>query len=82
MAEHLEKNNLIHNTQHGFRKNKSTLTNLLEFFDNVVNAIDRKEIVDIIYLDFAKAFDKVPHSKLILKLRSYYIDENLITKLD
>jgi hypothetical protein len=78
LVSHLENNNLINDSQHGFRRNKSCLTNLLEFFDKVINIYDNREPIDVIYLDFAKAFDKVPHNKLIHKLKSYYIGENLI----
>ena len=78
ITSHFEKHNLIHDSQHGFRSNKSCLTNLIEFFDAVINVYDQKKPVDVIYLDFAKAFDKVPHNKLISKLKSYYLDCNLI----
>ena len=58
---HLEKNELIRNTQHGFIASKSCVTNLLEFLEEVTKRIDEGEPVDIICLDFAKAFDKVCH---------------------
>jgi hypothetical protein len=57
----LESNNLILNTQHGFRHRRSCLTNLLEFFNDLLMKYDRSKAIDIIYLDFKKAFDKVPH---------------------
>ena len=78
LVDHLEVNNLLHNSQHGFRQKKSCLTNLLEFFNKVVNFQDLKIPVDILYLDFAKAFDKVCHSKLIHKLKSYALGKRLI----
>ena len=49
------------------------LTNRLEFLDKVTGCIDIGENVDIVFLDFAKAFDKVPHKRLILKMRSHGI---------
>ena len=73
MLNHLNIHDLIRDSQHGFRNNKSCLTNLLEFFDNVMNDYDEHKAVDIIYLDFRKAFDLVPHKKLISKLKIYGI---------
>jgi len=61
----LESNNLIMNSHHGFRQKRSCLTNLLEFMEKVAEYMDSGEPVDVIYLDFQKAFDKVPHSRLI-----------------
>ena len=58
-------NKLINNSQHGFRDKRSCLTNLLEFLDVATNFLDEGEPVDILYLDFAKAFDKVPHQRLL-----------------
>jgi len=65
VVDHLEKHNLINDTQHGFRRGRSCLTNLLEFLDKVTRSVDTGDNIDIIYLDFAKVFDKVPHHRLI-----------------
>ena len=69
--EHLEANGLLKGTQHGFRKRRSCLTNLLSFLDRVTEELDDGGRVDVIYLDFAKAFDKVPHQRLLRKLERY-----------
>ena len=69
----LESNNLIRNSQHGFRTGRSCLSNLLVFMDKVTAAVEKCENVDVIYLDFAKAFDKVPHRRLMEKLKSHGI---------
>ena len=61
IVDHLDKNNLIHSRQHGFMKKKSCLTNLLDWLETVENNIVLGDSVYVIYLDFAKAFDKVPH---------------------
>ena len=61
---HLSKFSLIKDSQHGFTKNRSCLTNLLEFLEEVTSTLDTGKPVDIIYLDFAKAFDKVPYKRL------------------
>ena len=78
LVEYLEVNNLIGNSQHGFRKQRSCLTNLLEFLDDVNSYIDQGIPVDVVYLDFAKAFDKVPHKRLIFKLRKLSINEKIV----
>ena len=74
IRDHLEKNNLILPSQHGFRSKRSCLTNLLEFFHEVVLDYDNCGAVDIIYLDFQKAFDSVPHQRLITKVRALGIN--------
>ena len=74
----LDEHNLIRNTQHGFSKGKSCQTNLLTFFDKVTGEVDRSREVDVVYLDFAKAFDKVPHFRLSLKLKSLGIEGNIL----
>ena len=81
VMDHLLLNNLIRSSQHGFLKNRSCLTNLLEFFEYVTNNIDNGSAVDAIYLDFSKAFDKVPHRRLISKFKSHKIDGNILNWL-
>ena len=70
---HLKENKLIHNSQHEFMKNRSCLTNLLQFLETVTDYIDRGYPVDVIYLNFQKDFDKVPHRRLIHKLTAHGI---------
>ena len=74
VTQHIKKFNLIRDTQHGFVKNKSCLTNLLKFFDTVGKYVDRGKPVDVLFLDFQKAFDKVPHQRLLLKIKAHGID--------
>ena len=57
--------------QHGFLKARYCLTNLICCFEEITKWVDEGSPVDIIYLDFQKAFDKVPHQRLILKLKSH-----------
>jgi hypothetical protein len=71
ISEHLQTNRLLHPSQHGFMKNKSCTTNLLEFTEKIREAADRGEPMDVIYLDFAKAFDKVPTERLLKKLQAH-----------
>jgi len=69
---------LILDSQHGFRKGRSCLSNLLVFLDKVTGSIDSGEAVDVIFMDFAKAFDKVPHIRLGRKLESHGITGKLL----
>jgi hypothetical protein len=71
LMHHLNSNRLLSENQHGFVPNKSCTTNLLESFDYITVNIEMKNGVYIVYLDFSKAFDKVCHRLLLLKLRSY-----------
>ena len=64
----LEDNAFLSKHQHGFRKSRSCLTQLLEHFDNVLKTLCSGDEVDVIYLDYAKAFDKVDHNILLAKL--------------
>ena len=73
IREHLERENLIKLSQHGFRKGFSCLTNLLSFYSEIFEAVDSGEGYDTIYLDLSKAFDKVPHRRLIKKLEAHGI---------
>ena len=72
---------LIVESQHGFRNKKSCLTNLLEFTKFVHEKLDEGKPVDIIYLDFQKAFDKVPQERPLAKLKSLGIGGNLLAWL-
>ena len=58
-------------------KNKSCMTNLLEFLERVTTLIDEGDSVDVIYLDFSKAFDKVPKNHLLYKIKAHYIRGNV-----
>ena len=73
VVDHLLLNQLIKSSQHGFMKHKSCTTNLLEFLENVTKMVDNGDPVDIIYLDFSKAFDKVPKLRLIAKMKAHGI---------
>ncbi|KAK2147931.1 hypothetical protein NP493_3311g00001 [Ridgeia piscesae] len=66
LVDFLVKNKLINPSQHGFFKARSCLTNMLCFLEDVTKWQDEGSPVDIIYLDLKKAFDKVPHQRLLL----------------
>ena len=71
MLEHLEQHKLIRDSQHGFTRGRSCLTNLIDFMEVVTSMLDEGDPVDMVYLDFAKAFDKVPHQRLLRKLEAH-----------
>lgn len=68
----------IHYSQHGFFEKKSTQTNLMEYVSFVADAIVAGGQVDTVYTDFAKAFDKVDHGTLLIKLKLFGLSENLV----
>ena len=65
-----EENTLLNANQHGFRSRRSCLTQLMENYDKILNMVEKGNNVDVIYLDFAKAFDKVDHGILCHKLKN------------
>ena len=73
IIEHLETNNLLNESQHGFRNFRSTITQLMRFYDSILSLLEKGQAVDAIYLDFSKAFDKVDHTILLKKLNSVNI---------
>ena len=75
MVDFLVKHKLLNSSQHGFLKARSCLTNMLCFLEEITKWIDVGSPVDIIYLDFQKAFDKVPHQRLLLKLKAHGIGD-------
>ncbi|MDJ0596593.1 MAG: reverse transcriptase family protein [Pleurocapsa sp. MO_226.B13] len=78
IREHLDRHDLINDTQHGFMKGKSCLTNLLSFYSEVYEAVDNDKVYDAVYLDFSKAFDRVPHERLIKKTRAHGIEGRVL----
>ena len=66
----IKKHKLINTSQHGFLKARSCLTNLLCFSEEITKWVDDRSPVDVVYLDFQKAFDKVPHQRWLLKLKA------------
>ena len=78
LMEYMEFNNLFSIHQHGFRSGHSCITQLLEVIEMWTSAIDKKENIDIIYLDFRKAFDTVPFERLLNKLMAYGINGCLL----
>ena len=67
----------LNNTQHGFRSSRSCLSALLDVFDDLMHMLSSDTTVDMIYLDFSKAFDKVDHGVLLHKLKDLGITGKL-----
>ena len=82
MMDFLIKHKWINPSQHGFLKAKSCLTNLLCFLEEITKWVDDGSPVDVIYLDFQKAFDKVPHQRLISKFNSHGMGNSLINWIE
>ncbi len=77
LVNFLEENHIISDTQHSFRNKCSWLNNLLDFFQGIYDNWDNQVPSDVIYLDFQKAFDKVPHERLLKKLYTAVIGRTL-----
>ncbi|CAM4667113.1 unnamed protein product [Caretta caretta] len=82
ILKHLEERMVIENSQRGFIKGKSFLTNLIAFYDEITSSVDMGKAVDVIYLDFSKAFDMVSNNILASKLRKYRLDEWIVRWLE
>ncbi len=79
---YLEERELLQRTQHGFVKGRSCTTNRIEFMDRVSKEVDKGKSVDIFYLDFSKAFDKVPHKRLIAKFKAKGVEGEVLTWME
>ena len=78
LLDHLDRNNILTSLNHGFRKGFSCETQLMVTMDDLLKSSENNLQTDIIILDFAKAFDTVPHNKLICKLKSYGIEGRML----
>jgi hypothetical protein len=78
IIDHLTVHHLLSDCQHGFNAGRSCTTNLLSTLNEWTRLLDEREPVDASYLDFAKAFDGVPHERLLRKVESLGIEGNVL----
>ena len=78
LGDHIRANKLLSSRQYGFISGRSTVTQLLRYLNSCAETIVNGGATDTIYLDFAKAFDTVPHLRLIGKLKSYGIEGDIL----
>ena len=76
--DHLEYNGLLSDSQHGFRRKRSCESQLLLFVDELAQSMCSGKQVDVAFMDFSKAFDVVPHQRLLNKLNFYGIRGNAL----
>ena len=74
ILDHMKANGYLSKQQYGFIQGRSTTLQLLTVLEKWTKAVDEGHEIDCIYLDFMKAFDKVPHGRLLSKMKSYNID--------
>ena len=77
VVEFLETNNILSSQQHGFRKKRSTVTQLLRYMEKICNAVGEEVNFDTVYLDFAKAFDKANYGIAPHRMKEVGIDGRL-----
>jgi hypothetical protein len=78
IVKHMSANKLFSNKQFGFISGRSTTLQLLKVMDEWTEILDKGGKIDSVYMDFMKAFDKVPHRRLLHKMHRYKISEKVI----
>ena len=78
ILNHLDKHHILTSLQHGFRSGHSCESQLIITMEDIMRRYDQKKQIDLVILDFSKAFDTVPHRKLLHKLNNYGIQGNIL----
>lgn len=79
---HFDNHKILHDAQHGFRKRRSCESQLIITIHEIARRMCKSTQVDVILLDFAKAFDKVPHRRLLEKLNYYGVRGNILNWIE
>ena len=82
VISHFERNNILTDCQHVFRKRRSRETQLILTINDLSRGLNDKQQIDAILLDFSKAFDRVPHQRLLLKLKHYGVRGNILSWIE
>lgn len=82
LLQHMSESELLHPAQHGFLPKRSCCTQLLEVMEEWTLAIETGQSLDVSYLDFRKAFDSVPHKRLLGKLKAYGVRGKLLNWIE
>ena len=82
IMNHLDQFNILYDKQHGFRKGLSCETQLTGLINDLAQIVDSRSQADLIIMDFSKAFDTVPHNRLLVKLQNAGIRNNILTWIE
>ncbi len=82
ILNHFIYNNYFTNRQYGFIKGRSTIIQLLTLMEDWTRSLEDGGQIDVIYTDIAKAFDKIPHNRLLYKLKKYHVKQEIIDWID
>ena len=82
LTRYIETNNRLSDSQHGFRNGRSTQTNMIEYLNVTTKWLDEGKNFDVLYFDFSKAFDKVCHKRLLVKLKEAGVGGNVLKRLE
>ena len=78
IVTHLDDFDLFSDNQHGFRRHLSCESQLILLYQDVMSSIDKKKSVDLAFIDFSKAFDRVSQKHLLAKIKTYNLDNKVI----
>ena len=81
ISNHVDANNVLTDAQHGFCKLRSCEGQLIVTIDDLAKGLNDKSQIDMILLALSRAFDKVPHKCLVLKIQNYDITETVLDRI-